>query len=109
VKLLKQQRPLVKKYWGLASDQIDLFKNGGSSIGASWPYQVNTLKAAKVPVVGRDPEGGRHRLARHVDALVEGQAPELRLQGGCSTHQPKRRPSSDLLRRDAGQQEGVPR
>ena len=58
VKLLKQQRPLVKKYWGLASDQIDLFKNGGSSIGASWPYQVNTLKAAKVPVVGVIPKEG---------------------------------------------------
>ena len=56
--LLKQQRPLVKKYWGLASDQIDLFKNGGSTIGASWPYQVNTLKAAKVPVVGVIPNEG---------------------------------------------------
>ena len=58
VALLKQQRPLVKKYWGLASDQIDLFKNGGSTIGASWPYQVNTLKAAKVPVAGVDPKEG---------------------------------------------------
>jgi putative spermidine/putrescine transport system substrate-binding protein len=58
VALLKRQRPLVKKYWGLASDQIDLFKNGGSTIGASWPYQVNTLKAAKVPVVGVIPNEG---------------------------------------------------
>ena len=44
VALLKQQRPLVKKYWGLASDQIDLFKNGGSTIGASWPYQVTRAR-----------------------------------------------------------------
>ena len=58
VVLLKQQRPLIKKYWGLASDQIDLFKNGGSTIGASWPYQVNTLKAAKVPVVSVSPKEG---------------------------------------------------
>ena len=58
VVLLKQQRPLVKKYWGLASDQIDVFKNGGSTIGASWPYQVNTLKAAKVPVVSVSPKEG---------------------------------------------------
>ena len=58
VTLLKQQRPLIKKYWGLASDQIDLFKNGGSTIGASWPYQVNTLKAAKVPVVSVNPKEG---------------------------------------------------
>ena len=58
VQLLEQQRPLVKKYWALASDQIDLFKNGGSTIGASWPYQVNTLRAAKVPVVGVIPREG---------------------------------------------------
>ncbi len=47
VSLLKQQRPLVKKYWGLPSDQIDLFSNGGSTLGASWPYQYSQLKAAK--------------------------------------------------------------
>ncbi|HEU0337442.1 MAG TPA: ABC transporter substrate-binding protein [Gaiellaceae bacterium] len=58
VDLLKQQRPLIKKYWALASDQIDLFKNGGSTIGASWPYQVNTLKAAKVPVAAVSPKEG---------------------------------------------------
>ena len=58
VALLKQQRPLIKKYWGLASDQIDLFKNGGSTIGASWPYQVNTLRAAKVPVAAVTPREG---------------------------------------------------
>jgi putative spermidine/putrescine transport system substrate-binding protein len=58
VDLLKQQRPLVKKYWALASDQIDLFKNGGSTIGASWPYQVNTLRAAKVPVASVIPKEG---------------------------------------------------
>ena len=58
VQLLEQQRPLVKKYWALASDQIDLFKNGGSTLGASWPYQVNTLRAAKVPVVGVIPKEG---------------------------------------------------
>src|SRR3954465_3018410 len=60
VTLLKQQRPPLKKYWGLASDQIDLFANGSSTIGASWPYQVNALKGAKkpVPVVGVIPKEG---------------------------------------------------
>ena len=58
VSLLRQQRPLVKKYWGLASDQIDLFKNGGSTIGASWPYMLNALKAAKVPVATVTPREG---------------------------------------------------
>jgi putative spermidine/putrescine transport system substrate-binding protein len=49
-KLLSQQRPLIKKYWALASDEIELFKNGDVVIGASWPYQTNTLVADKVPV-----------------------------------------------------------
>ena len=58
VSLLREQRPLIKKYWALASDQIDLFKNGGSTIGASWPYMVNTLKAGKVPVSSVIPKEG---------------------------------------------------
>jgi putative spermidine/putrescine transport system substrate-binding protein len=48
--LLKQQRPLIKKYWALASDEIELFKNGDAVIGAAWPYQYSTLVADKTPV-----------------------------------------------------------
>jgi putative spermidine/putrescine transport system substrate-binding protein len=58
VDLLKQQRPLIKKYWALASDEIDLFKNGDAVIGASWPYQTNTLVADKVPVKDAIPSEG---------------------------------------------------
>jgi putative spermidine/putrescine transport system substrate-binding protein len=58
VDLLKQQKPLVKKYWLLASDEIDLFKNGDAIIGASWPYQTNTLQADKVPVKDTIPKEG---------------------------------------------------
>jgi putative spermidine/putrescine transport system substrate-binding protein len=58
VALLKQQRPLLKKHWGLASDEIDLFKNGDASLGASWPYQTNTLVADKVPVKDLIPNEG---------------------------------------------------
>ena len=58
IALLKQQRPLVKKYWGLASDEISLFKNGDATIGASWPYQTNTLRDAKVPVKDLIPKEG---------------------------------------------------
>jgi putative spermidine/putrescine transport system substrate-binding protein len=58
VNLLKQQKPLVKKYWALASDEIDLFKNGDAVIGASWPYQTNTLIADKVPVKDTIPTEG---------------------------------------------------
>jgi putative spermidine/putrescine transport system substrate-binding protein len=58
VELLKKQKPLVKKYWALASDEIDLFKNGDAIIGASWPYQTNTLIADKVPVKDTIPKEG---------------------------------------------------
>ncbi|HUO69337.1 MAG TPA: ABC transporter substrate-binding protein [Solirubrobacteraceae bacterium] len=58
VNLLKQQRPLIVKYWALASDEIDLFKNGNAVIGASWPYQTNTLQAAHAPVKDLIPSEG---------------------------------------------------
>ena len=58
VALLKKQKPLVKKYWALASDEIDLFKNGDATIGASWPYQTNTLIADKVTVKDTIPKEG---------------------------------------------------
>src|SRR3954452_12906926 len=58
IALLKQQKPLIKKYWALASDEIDLFKNGDAVIGASWPYQTNTLIAAKAPVKDTIPQEG---------------------------------------------------
>jgi putative spermidine/putrescine transport system substrate-binding protein len=58
VALLKTQRSLLKKRWALASDEIDLFKNGDASLGASWPYQTNTLQADKVPVKDLIPKEG---------------------------------------------------
>ena len=58
VDLLKKQRPLVKKYWASAGDEIDLFKNGGATVGASWPYQTNTLQKDKAPVADLIPREG---------------------------------------------------
>ena len=58
VDLLKKQPSLVKKYWASAGDEIDLFKNGGAVVGASWPYQTNTLQAAKAPVKDLIPKEG---------------------------------------------------
>lgn len=58
VALLKAQRPLVKKYWALASDEVDLFKSGDAQVGAAWPYQANTLRAAGVPVQDTIPVEG---------------------------------------------------
>jgi putative spermidine/putrescine transport system substrate-binding protein len=56
--LLKQQKPLIKKYWGLAGQEINLFKSGDAVVGASWPYQTNTLQADKVPVKDLVPKEG---------------------------------------------------
>jgi putative spermidine/putrescine transport system substrate-binding protein len=58
VSLLKQQKKLVKKYWGSATDEINLFKGGDATIGASWPYQTLTLQANKVPVKELIPKQG---------------------------------------------------
>jgi putative spermidine/putrescine transport system substrate-binding protein len=58
INLLKQQKPLIKKYWALAQDEIQLFKNGDAVVGASWPYQTNTLQADKAPVKDLVPREG---------------------------------------------------
>jgi putative spermidine/putrescine transport system substrate-binding protein len=58
VALLKSQRPLIKKYWALASDEVQLFTTGDAVIGAAWPYQTITLKGNKVPVADTIPVEG---------------------------------------------------
>jgi putative spermidine/putrescine transport system substrate-binding protein len=58
VALLAQQRPLVKKYWALASDEIFDFKNGNVTVGAGWPYQVSSLKADKFSIGSTVPSEG---------------------------------------------------
>jgi putative spermidine/putrescine transport system substrate-binding protein len=58
VDLLKQQRPLVGKYWAAFSDEIDNFTNGTTVVGTTWPYQYNTLKGAGVPVAQTVPSEG---------------------------------------------------
>ena len=58
VKLLKDQRPLVKKYWTYASDESQLFKNGGVVIGAAWPQATAQIKGAGVPVADPVPREG---------------------------------------------------
>jgi putative spermidine/putrescine transport system substrate-binding protein len=58
VKLLKEQRPLIKKYWTGAADEAELFKSGDVVIGAAWPLATNTLEADKVPVKELIPSQG---------------------------------------------------
>jgi len=58
VELLKQQHAQIGKYWAFFSDEIQFFKQGDAVIGSAWPYQVNALKADKVPVDSVIPEEG---------------------------------------------------
>ncbi|MDR2984976.1 MAG: ABC transporter substrate-binding protein [Nocardiopsaceae bacterium] len=58
VKLLADQRPLLKSYWPLASQEISAFKNGDVVVGAGWPYQVSQLQAAKFPIGSTIPSEG---------------------------------------------------
>jgi putative spermidine/putrescine transport system substrate-binding protein len=58
VKLLADQRPLLKSYWPLASQEISAFKNGDVTVGAGWPYQVSQLQAAKFPIGSTIPSEG---------------------------------------------------
>src|SRR3954463_13291024 len=41
---LKQQRPLVRKYWVLSTDFDELFKSGDATLGAGWPLMTVALK-----------------------------------------------------------------
>jgi putative spermidine/putrescine transport system substrate-binding protein len=58
VQLLREQRPLIKKYWGLASEEISLFQNGDVVVGAAWPYQTIQLKLARAAVNDTIPSEG---------------------------------------------------
>jgi putative spermidine/putrescine transport system substrate-binding protein len=55
---LQQQRPLVRKYWALATDFEQLFKSGDAIVGAGWPLMTNDLKKAGLPVAEVIPKEG---------------------------------------------------
>jgi putative spermidine/putrescine transport system substrate-binding protein len=61
--LLRQQKPLVSRYWHDAFIQIDDFKNEGVVASSSWPFQVNLLQAdkavmEKTPIASTIPDEG---------------------------------------------------
>jgi putative spermidine/putrescine transport system substrate-binding protein len=58
VALLKQQQPLIKKYWGAIPDEEGLFKSGDAVVGAAWPIMLSDLKAAGAPVADTIPSEG---------------------------------------------------
>jgi putative spermidine/putrescine transport system substrate-binding protein len=59
VDLIKTQlAPNVGEWWALYDKQIQSFANGDSTIGTTWPLQVNLLKADGVPVESVKPNEG---------------------------------------------------
>jgi putative spermidine/putrescine transport system substrate-binding protein len=58
IALLKQQRPLVLRYWHDATVHVDDFKAGKIVASSGWPYQVNALKAEKKPIESVIPAEG---------------------------------------------------
>src|SRR5205823_3541289 len=59
VNLLRQQRPLIKKYWPDYQTEINLFESRDVMVGNAWPYQTNTLQAdGKVHVADTIPQEG---------------------------------------------------
>jgi putative spermidine/putrescine transport system substrate-binding protein len=70
--LLREQRTIVSRYWHDAFIQIDDFTNEGMAASGTWPFQVNLLQAAEVPVASTIPQEGATGWAdstmMHVDA-----------------------------------------
>jgi putative spermidine/putrescine transport system substrate-binding protein len=58
VKLLREQRKIVNKYWNDVTAQIDDFTKEGVVASPSWPYQVNLLQADKKPIASTVPQEG---------------------------------------------------
>jgi putative spermidine/putrescine transport system substrate-binding protein len=58
IELLKQQKPLIGKYWAAYTDEIDGFASKDLAIGTAWPYQVNALQSDGEPVDAVIPKEG---------------------------------------------------
>jgi len=58
INLLKQQKPMVKKYWAATTDETDPFSSGDMVVGTAWPYQVSFLKSENKPVAALVPSEG---------------------------------------------------
>lgn len=58
LEVLAGQRQLIHRYWHDATVQVEDFTKEGVVASGSWPYQVNTLLAAKQPIASTIPVEG---------------------------------------------------
>lgn len=56
--LLKQQHPLIHRYWHDTSVQMSDFKNEGVVASGAWPYQANALAGEGQPIATVIPKEG---------------------------------------------------
>jgi putative spermidine/putrescine transport system substrate-binding protein len=72
LRLLRQQRQIVSRYWHDAFMQIDDFVNEGVVASSSWPFMVNILVRQGKPIASTVPKEGATGWADttmvHVDA-----------------------------------------
>ena len=112
VDLLKQQKPMITPVLGRLhqADRCVPQRRHRRRHDLAGHHQPAPGRARPSPVEVIKPEGGRDRLVRHLDDQLEDQEPELRLQVR-STTSPRPRPTPDrgVVRRGAGQLEGVRR
>jgi putative spermidine/putrescine transport system substrate-binding protein len=57
VELLKQQKPLITKYWSLYTDEIDGFVDGSMVAGTAWPVNLSYAEL-DAPVDAVEPSEG---------------------------------------------------
>ncbi|MBX4293647.1 spermidine/putrescine ABC transporter substrate-binding protein, partial [Mycobacterium tuberculosis] len=50
LKVLRDQQPLIHRYWHDATVQMTDFNNEGVAAASAWPYQASGLKAEGQPV-----------------------------------------------------------
>jgi putative spermidine/putrescine transport system substrate-binding protein len=78
LKVLRDQQPLIHRYWHDTTVQMSDFKNEGVVASSAWPYQANGLKAEGQPIATVFPKRG-DRLGGYHHAAQRGEAPGLRL------------------------------
>jgi len=58
LELLRQQHPLVHRYWHDTNVAVQDFTDAGVVVSGSWPFQVNTLVANRQPIASVIPAEG---------------------------------------------------
>ena len=79
--LLRQQQPLIHRYWHDVTVQMNDFKNEGVVASSAWPYQVNALQTEKQPIASTVPSEGATGWADTTMLHSEAKNPVVRISG----------------------------